>query len=63
MWLLPNLKSDHWSYPTVIDTVVGKSIEIPIAHMWDSAKPDQLDRSQVTLTRSIHGIVIQDWFK
>ena len=39
-WLLPNLKADHWSYPAGIDTVKGKSIEIPIAHMWDISKPD-----------------------
>lgn len=29
--------------------------------MWD--KPDVLDRQQVTLVRSKHGIVIEDWFK
>jgi glycosylphosphatidylinositol transamidase (GPIT) subunit GPI8 len=30
--------------------------------MWDKTKPDVLDRRQVTLTRSKHGIVIEDWF-
>lgn len=46
-----------------MDTVVGSKFEIPIAQMWDSAKPDTLDRRQVTLTRSMNDVVLEDWFK
>lgn len=43
-WRLASLKADQWSYPPQIDTVVGSTVEIPVAKMWDSAKPDSLDR-------------------
>lgn len=46
-----------------MDTVVGSKFEIPIAQMWDSAKPETLDRRQVTLTRSMNNVVLEDWFK
>lgn len=39
-WRLPHLNSDQWTYPPQMDTVVGSKIEVPVAHMWDSAKPD-----------------------
>lgn len=43
-WRLPNLHQDEWTYPSVMDTVKGASVEIPVAQMWDKTKPDVLDR-------------------
>jgi len=41
----------------------GATLEIPIAEMWNSAKPSELMRQQFTFFRSIKGIVVEDWFK
>lgn len=30
-WRLPGLNQDEWTYPSVMDTVKGASVEIPVA--------------------------------
>lgn len=30
-WMLPNLYNDEWCYPSVIDSVVGGSVQVPVA--------------------------------
>lgn len=61
-WRLPS-RGDQWQYPSQIDTIAGDKIEIPISRMWDTNKPDVLDRCQVTFTRKFNNIVIEDCFK
>ena len=43
-WQLPNLKSDTWHYPQEIHLLEGATLEIPVAEMWNSAKPNELMR-------------------
>jgi len=43
-WQLPNLKGDTWHYPKEIHLLEGATLEIPVAEMWNTAKPNELMR-------------------
>lgn len=43
-WVLPKLEGDTWHYPQSVNLLAGSKFEIPVSEMWDSARPNQLDR-------------------
>lgn len=61
-WEIPKTR-DFWSYPSVMNLIEGESFEIPVARMWNSKKPNDLLREQVSFYRSTKGVVIDDCFK
>jgi len=43
-WNIPSLNGDTWHYPTSVNLIAGSKFEVPVAEMWDSNRPNQLDR-------------------